>query len=77
VEYIQSTLAVVNPHRLTGGVGIRDALPGVDLDIFAGGMFSGSEDFVNGAVTTELAAYWVGAGFTWHYCRNTCEAGRY
>jgi long-chain fatty acid transport protein len=74
VEYIQSTLAVVNPHRLSGGVGIRDVLPGVDLDIFAGGMFSGAENFVNGAVTTDLESYWVGAGFTWHCCRNTCQA---
>ncbi len=74
VEYVQSTLAVVNPHRLSGGVGIRDALPGVDLDIFAGGMFRGSEDFVNGAVTTDLQAYWVGAGLTWHFCRGAGDA---
>ena len=29
----------INQHRISGGIGLTDILPGVDLDLFAGGMF--------------------------------------
>ena len=36
IYYVQSTLAVVNLHRFTVGVGRKDILPGLDMDFFAG-----------------------------------------
>jgi long-chain fatty acid transport protein len=75
IEYVQSTLAVVNEHRLSGGVGICNVLPGIDFDIFAGGMFGASQDFAGGAVTASLESYWIGAGLTWHFGRGACEYG--
>ena len=75
IEYVQSTLAVVNEHRLSGGVGIRDVLPGIDFDVFAGGMLGASQDFVGGHVTASLESYWIGAGLTWRFGRGACEYG--
>ena len=39
VQYIQSQIAAISQHRLTGGIGISDITPGVDLDLSLGGMF--------------------------------------
>ena len=75
IEYIQSTLAVINEHRISAGVGVCDILPGVDLDVLAGGMFEASQDFANGAVTASPESYWVGAGVTWHFGRGAAEHG--
>ena len=73
LQYVQATVAVINQHRLTCGAGIRDVLPGVDLDVFAGGMFDASQDL--GAFTSvNVESYWVGAGLTWHFggrCQTT------
>ena len=69
VKYLQAQYAVVNPHRLTGGVGIEDVLPGLDLDAFAGGMFPANE-VLSGATSTNLASYWIGLGLTWHFDRS-------
>ena len=77
IEYIQSTLAVINQHRISAGFGVCDILPGVDLDVLAGGMFDASQDFVNGAVTASPESYWVGAGVTWHFGRGAAEHGEW
>ena len=75
LQYVQATVAVVNMHRFTGGVEVRDVLPGVDLDLFAGGMPRASQDF--GEYTwASLQSYWVGGGLTWHFgggC-NSCTS---
>jgi long-chain fatty acid transport protein len=75
IEYTQALLAVSNQHRLTGGIGVVDVLPGIDLDLFAGGMFESSQDFAGGSVTASLESYWVGAGMTWRFNRGACESG--
>ena len=70
VEYVQAQFAAINQHRLSGGIGVRDALPGVDLDLFAGGMFDDSDTF--GTTTATVSSYWVGAGLTWRFGRGAC-----
>ncbi|MHB8903453.1 MAG: OmpP1/FadL family transporter, partial [Thermoguttaceae bacterium] len=71
VRYVQGQFASVSEHRLTGGVGIRDALPGVDFDLFAGGMFEGTDQFADTIASVE--SYWLGAGLTWRFGRGACE----
>ena len=66
LQYVQSTVAVINQHRITGGIGMRDVMPGVDIDLYAGGMFVHSQDF--GEYTrASLASYWIGGGLTWRF----------
>jgi long-chain fatty acid transport protein len=77
IEYVQSTLAVVNEHRLTGGIGICNVLPGIDFDLFAGGMFEAGAEFAGESVVTSLESYWIGAGLTWHFGRGACEYGEW
>ena len=50
-------------------------LPGVDFDLFAGGMFDASLSFAGGAVVSSLESYWIGAGLTWRFGRGACEYG--
>jgi long-chain fatty acid transport protein len=52
LRYIQGQFAAIGQHFLTGGVGVSNVMPGVDLDLLAGGMF---ED------------YWVGTYLTWRF----------
>ena len=73
VEYAQSTLAVANEHRISAGVGICNVLPGIDFDLFAGGMFEASQDFAGGAIMSSLESYWIGAGLTWRFGRGASE----
>ena len=56
--YLQSTVAVTNQHRISGGVGVQDLLPGIDLDLMAGGMFEDSEQLgqLHVDVTRQLLA---------------------
>jgi long-chain fatty acid transport protein len=75
IEYVQSTLAVVNQHRISAGFGVRNVLPGIDFDMFAGGMFEASQTFAGGSVTASVESYWVGTGLTWHFGRGSCEYG--
>ena len=65
VQYLQAQFAVINQHRISGGVGITDMLPGVDMDLFAGGAFKDSQQL--GATGVELYTYWIGFGMTWHF----------
>ncbi|BBO34238.1 hypothetical protein PLANPX_3850 [Lacipirellula parvula] len=73
VKYLQAQLAVVGEHRISGGVGFSDVLPGVDFDVMAGGMFPASEQLgANTAVNLE--SYWAGMGITWRFGRGACVA---
>lgn len=65
LRYIQGQFAAVAQHFLTGGIGITDAMPGIDMDLLAGGMFQQSDQFANTIASVE--SYWVGAYFTWHF----------
>lgn len=71
VQYIEALFAAIPQDRLTGGVSVRDVLPGVDLDVLAGGTFEASQTF--GITTANVESYWVGAGITWHYGRGACQ----
>ncbi len=71
VQYLQAQLAVINEHRISAGVGMRDVLPGVDMDLFAGGMF---EDFQQlGSTGVSIESWWVGFGLTWRFQRGSSE----
>jgi long-chain fatty acid transport protein len=66
IRYVQAQFPAFNRHRISGGVGIKDIIPNVDMDLFAGGMFRESQNF--GDFTTDtLASYWIGTGMTWHF----------
>ena len=39
VRYSQGLLAITSQHRMSFGVGVVDVLPGIDLDLMAGGVF--------------------------------------
>jgi long-chain fatty acid transport protein len=68
-RYTQSLLAVTGQHRVSGGVGIANVLPGIDADFMAGGMFRDTEQL--GPFTqTSVASYWVGLGLTWRFGAN-------
>jgi long-chain fatty acid transport protein len=65
LRYIQGQFAAVAQNFLTGGVGIAEVMPGVDMDMLAGGMFEQSDELDTTIASVE--SYWVGAYFTWHY----------
>lgn len=71
LRYVQGQFAAISQHRLTGGVGIRDLLPGLDFDLFAGGMFENTDRFASTIASIE--SYWVGAGITWRFGRGASE----
>lgn len=73
VQYIEALFAAIPQDRITAGVSVRDVLPGVDLDLFAGGMFQESQTF--GITTATVESYWVGTGITWRFGRGSCEDG--
>ncbi|TWU18953.1 Outer membrane protein transport protein (OMPP1/FadL/TodX) [Allorhodopirellula heiligendammensis] len=71
VDYVQALFPNINQHRISGGIGLTDILPGVDLDLFAGGMFRASQTF--GTSTGSVESYWVGFGSTWRFGRGGCK----
>jgi long-chain fatty acid transport protein len=71
VDYVQALFPNINQHRISGGIGLTDVLPGVDLDLFAGGMFRESQTF--GTSTGSVEGYWVGFGTTWRFGRGGCR----
>jgi long-subunit fatty acid transport protein len=75
LRYIQGQFAAISQHRITGGVGMRDVLPGVDLDFFAGGMFENTDQFASTIASVE--SYWVGLGMTWRFGRGAVENGEW
>ena len=68
IQYLQSQFPAINKHRLSGGFGVRDFLPGVDLDVNAGGMFFAEDQFGLSAANAE--SYWVAFGVTWRFGRG-------
>lgn len=65
LRYIQGQFASVAQHFISGGVGVSDLLPGIDMDFLAGGMFEQSDQFATTIASVE--SYWVGSYFTWHF----------
>jgi long-chain fatty acid transport protein len=65
-RYTQGLLAITGQHRLSGGIGVADVLPGIDMDMMAGGMFRDTEQ-LGPFTTTSVASYWVGVGLTWRF----------
>jgi long-chain fatty acid transport protein len=65
--YQAAAVPLVNQHRITGGIGRQNLLfPGMDLDLFGGGMLPESGRFGTHS-TTSLGLYYVGVGLTWRY----------
>ncbi|TWT32431.1 Outer membrane protein transport protein (OMPP1/FadL/TodX) [Posidoniimonas corsicana] len=71
VQFIQAQFPSINPHRISGGVGVRDLLPGVDLDLNAGGMFRAADTF--GLSSADAESYWIALGMTWRFERGSCR----
>ena len=71
VRYTQGLLAITSQHRISFGVGVVDVLPGIDLDLMAGGMFRDTAQLGN-FTTTSIEGYWIGAGMTWRLGRGAC-----
>ena len=71
VRYVQGQFAAISQHRITGGIGCRDILPGIDLDLSAGGMFFNDDQFAG--TTASVESYWVAFGLTWRFGRGACE----
>jgi long-chain fatty acid transport protein len=69
LAYTEGLVAITSQHRLTGGVGIVDVLPGIDLDFMAGGMFHDTQQ-LGDFTTTSLKSYWLGLGLTWRFGRG-------
>jgi long-chain fatty acid transport protein len=65
-------LAVTCQHRISAGVGVVDVLPGIDMDLMAGGMFKDSEQLGDFTVTS-IESYWIGVGMTWRFGRGACK----
>jgi long-chain fatty acid transport protein len=62
-----ASTAVINQHRITGGIGREDfLLTNLDLDLFAGGLLP-AEDQFGPHTQTSVAAYYAGMGLTWRY----------
>jgi len=72
VRYTQGLLAITSQHRMSFGVGVVDVLPGVDMDLMAGGMFRDSQP-LGDFTTTSIESYWIGVGLTWRFGRGACE----
>jgi len=65
--YQAAILPAVNQNRITGGVGRQDfLLPGMDLDLFAGGMLPASDNF-GPHNSASMASYYIGMGMTWRF----------
>ncbi len=74
VRYSQGLLAVTAQNRISVGVGVVDLLPGIDMDLMAGGMLRDTEQL--GAFTqSSIESYWVGFGMTWRFGRGSrCQS---
>ena len=66
VRYTQGLLAVTSQHRISCGVGAVDVLPGIDMDLLAGGMFRDSQQ-LGPSTSTSIESYWFGFGLTWRF----------
>lgn len=69
VRYSQALMAVTCQHRISFGIGVRDVLPGIDMDLMAGGMFRDTEQ-LGPSTRTSVASYWISTGMTWRFGRG-------
>ena len=70
-----AAVPAVNQHRLTAGIGRQGVLiPNLDLDLFAGGLFKGQDDFGSHAQAS-AAVYYIGMGMTWRFGDVAKHAG--
>lgn len=69
VRYTQGLLAITSQHRISFGVGVVDVLPGIDMDLMAGGMFRDNEQ-LGDFTSTSIESYWIGVGLTWGFGRG-------
>jgi len=69
IQYVQAMAPNINPHRISGGVGIPDVLPGIDMDFFCGGMFRSEATF--GLTSVNVESYYIGGGLTWRFRRGS------
>jgi len=61
-----SSLCLISQNRITAGFGREDfLLPGLDFDLFAGGLLKAEDQF--GDWQASVAAYYVGLGLTWRF----------
>jgi long-chain fatty acid transport protein len=70
-RYIQGQFAAIGQHHLTGGVGIADVLPGMDMDMLMGGMFNETDQFASTIASVE--SYWIGSYLTWRFGANAAK----
>ncbi|MCC6202751.1 MAG: outer membrane protein transport protein [Gammaproteobacteria bacterium] len=67
IQYLQATQTeVIYQHRLTGGVGYRDLLPGLDLDLHFGWQFKESRIF-GGHTRADVHSFHGGFALTWRF----------
>jgi long-chain fatty acid transport protein len=65
--YQAAIIPAVNQNRITVGIGRQDfMLPGLDLDLFAGGLLPASDNF-GPHNSASLAVYYIGLGMTWRF----------
>lgn len=83
LRYAQGLLAVTSQHRISAGIGLVDVLPGVNMDLAAGGMFRDSEQ-LGPSTATAISSYWISFGLSWRFgaCQQTtpcaeCTSGGY
>ncbi len=69
IQYIQGLVPNINGSRISGGIGIPNLMPGIDLDLFAGGMLINSETF--GLTSASVESYYLGFGLTWRFQRGS------
>jgi len=69
VRYTESLLAITSQNRISFGIGVSDVLPGIDLDMMAGGMFKDTSQ-QGPFTTTSIESYWIGFGLTWRFGRG-------
>lgn len=77
LRYLQATQGpAISQHRITTGFGIKEILPSVDLDMFAGAQLRQSQSLGLGS-SASYVAWFAGFGLTWRfgYCPSeTCAA---
>ena len=69
-SFVQAQLAVIGKHRISGGVGVTDIIPNVDLDVAVGGMLHESQQLAT--TNIGISSYWISFGLTWHFGKAAC-----
>jgi long-chain fatty acid transport protein len=69
IQYIQALAPNINQHRISAGIGIPNMLPGIDMDMFVGGMLENGDTF--GLTSVSVESYYLGGGLTWRFRRGS------